>query len=92
MLLIILFKILYKLIKKYSEKEEKEKDEEKDKEKDEEKNISRKRKLTPEMKKIVSNFAITIFKDIHLAFFFVEIGLSCIRYLSSGYTFNYIRY
>lgn len=38
--------------------------------------------LSPEMKKTISNFAIILFKDIHLAFFFVEIGLSCIRYLS----------
>ncbi len=38
--------------------------------------------ISSKMKKTYSKFVTNLFKDIHLAFFFVEIGLSCLRYLS----------
>ncbi len=38
--------------------------------------------ISSKMKKTITNFFSDILKDIHLSFFFMEIGLSCIRYLA----------
>ena len=41
-----------------------------------------KNQIPDDIKKSISKFINIIFKDIHLAFFFLEVGLSCIRYLA----------